>query len=183
MQDQQEFLDSPAQSVSRHSLCKQTIGALGWKILRVQTFQESLRLVVERTEDIERLLERKGRGWGGGLVMFAYWSSIFLGGIEFQSSENRQFKWIGQVSNFKRRIQSLQLCRERVKHFHFRPIYGTLRLKFFFSACLQTATDGPSAGAVSTTSVAGGAENIQDGSFVRDLDGLVRANIILDKRQ
>ena len=46
--------------------------------------------------------------------------------MEFQSSENRQ------VSNFKRRIQSLQLCRERVKHFHFRPIYGTLRLKFFF---------------------------------------------------
>ena len=30
--------------------------------MRVQTFQESLRLAVERTEDIERLLGRKGRG-------------------------------------------------------------------------------------------------------------------------
>ena len=77
-------------------------------------------------------IRAEGSRWGGSLVMFAYWSSIFFGGIEFQSSENRQFKWIGQVSNFKRRIQSLQLCRERVKHFHFRPIYGTLRLKFFF---------------------------------------------------
>jgi predicted RNA-binding protein YlqC (UPF0109 family) len=32
------------------------------KKMRVQTFQESLRLAVERTEDIERLLGRKGRG-------------------------------------------------------------------------------------------------------------------------
>ena len=113
--------------------------------------------------------------------MFRLLIFYFFGGMEFQSSENRQFKWIWQVSNFKRRIQSLQLCRERVKHFHFRPIYGTLRLIFFLY--LQTATDGPcSAGAVSTTSsVAGGAEiSQQDGSFFKDLDGLVRANIILD---
>ena len=108
--------------------------------MRVQTFQESLRLAVERTEDIERLLGVEGSRWGGSLVMFRLLIFFFWGGMEFQSSENRQFKWIGQVSNFKRRIQSLQLCRERVKHFHFRPIYGTLRLKFFF-LCLPSDSD------------------------------------------
>ena len=73
---------------------------------------------------------------------------FFLVGWSFRAlkiDNLRYFKWIGKVSNFKRRIQSLQLCRERVKHFHFRPIYGTQVEVFFSLPAFRQRQMGPAA--------------------------------------